>query len=123
MASQIEARLRSLGNETFIDINDIAKGDDIEQRIFEELSQCDELVALFTPWAVDRKWECVKIGAARALGLRIVTVLYAIDMNAIDGDKGGATFLRAKNYLDINELKSYFSELAARCGVKSDEST
>lgn len=50
--------------EPFIDIFDLKKGDRIEERIFEELPKCKELVALLTPWSVTRNWVWNEIGAA-----------------------------------------------------------
>ncbi|PWV97231.1 TIR domain-containing protein [Hoeflea marina] len=114
LASQIERRVRALGAETFMDTNDIEKGDDIEDRIFTELPKCDELFALFTPWAIDRNWLWVEIGAARGLGLRIVTALYSVALSTIDAERGGLAFLKAKNAVDINDLESYFDELKDR---------
>lgn len=92
VASQIERQIRRLGADTFIDINDVERGDDIEERIFTELPGCDELLVLFTPWAVDRNWVWVEIGAARGLRKRIVAVLYEVDLTTIERDKGGSTF-------------------------------
>lgn len=114
VASQIERRLVELGAQTFIDMMVIEKGDDIEERIFSELPTCEELIALFTPWSVDRNWVWVEIGAARALGKRVVAVLYQVDLALLEREKGGSTFLRAKNAVDINELESYFLEVARR---------
>jgi hypothetical protein len=114
VAAQIEHQVRELGATTFIDINDIERGDDIEDRIFAEMPGCDELLVLFTPWAVDRNWVWVEIGAARGLKKRIIAVLYQVDLSTIERDKGGSTFLRSKNAVDINELDTYFRELKKR---------
>lgn len=116
MAGQIDLRIRASGAATFIDIHDVEKGDDIEDRIFEEMKGCDELLALFTPWVVDRNWLWVEIGAARVRNLRIVAVLHEVNLGMIEREKGGSTFLRSKNAVDINELDSYFRELDERVG-------
>jgi predicted RNase H-related nuclease YkuK (DUF458 family) len=114
LASQIERRMSEIGAATFIDINDIEKGDDIESRIFDEMETCNELFALFTPWSVDRNWLWVEIGAARVRKIRIVAAFYAISLSSIEAEKGGVTFLKAKNAVDINELETYFNELEKR---------
>lgn len=114
VASQIDRRLREAGATTFIDVHDIEKGDDIEDRIFEDMRGCRELLVLFTPWSVDRNWLWVEIGAARSWNLRIVAVLYQMDIGTLDRDKGGTTFLRSKNLVDINDLEPYFEEVATR---------
>jgi hypothetical protein len=114
IARQIESNIRAANAETFIDVHDVEKGDDIEERIFAELPSCDELVVLLTPWAVDRNWLWVEIGAARGLHKRIVAILYQVELSAIERDRGGSTFLRAKNAVDINDLDTYFRELKKR---------
>lgn len=115
LAEQIARRLREdCGCGTFIDVFDVAKGDDIEQRIFEELPSCQELLALLTPWSADRNWVWVEIGAARGHRLRVVAVLYGLTLDELDREKGGKAFLGAKNVLEINELDTYLSEVAKR---------
>lgn len=114
VAEQIERRIRAdSGAETFIDAFDIAKGDDFEERIFSEMRQVDELVVLLTPWSVDRHWLWVEIGAARANGCRIVPVLYHLSLDELDKG-GGATFLKAKNVVAMNEMETYLSQLKRR---------
>lgn len=117
VASQLKRRIEECGAGTFMDVHDLAKGDDIEDRIFEALRTCQEIVVLFTPWAVDRNWVWTELGAARGLGLRIIAVLYEITLDTIERDKGGSTFLRAKNCVDINEIETYFKELKTRTGA------
>jgi hypothetical protein len=115
VARQIERRIREdAGAETFIDAFDIAKGDDFEERIFNEMARTSELVVLLTPRSVDRNWVWVEIGAARAKGCRIVPVLYGTTLDEIDSDGGGATFLRTKNVVEINGLETYLRELKRR---------
>ena len=105
----------------FVDVFDIAKGDDFESRIFGELQKCHELVVLLTPWSVDRNWVWVELGAARALGLRIVPILYQVSLGEIDRERGGKTFLGGKNVVEINEFDQYLIELTKRVEDSSDD--
>jgi hypothetical protein len=115
VAQQIERRIRQDAQvETFIDAFDIAKGDDFEERIFGEMRRVDELAVLLTPWSVDRHWLWVEIGAARAHGCRIVPILYHLSLDDLDKG-GGATFLKAKNVVAMNEMETY---LTPRSGAK-----
>ena len=115
VAEQIARRLKDdCSCEVFIDVFDIAKGDDIEDRIFKELPTCRELVALLTPWSADRNWVRIEIGAARAHGLRVVAVLYGITLADLDKDKGGKGFLGSKNIVEINNIDDYLREVAKR---------
>jgi hypothetical protein len=117
VAAQIERRIRLDSQaDTFLDVKDVEKGDDIEHRVFQGMQQSDELIVLLTPWSVDRNWVWVEMGAARMLGKRIVAVLYQVSLDTIDKEKGGLTFLKSKNVVDINELEAYFLELKKRAG-------
>jgi len=47
VGEQLAKRLREdCGAEVFIDVFDIAKGDDFEERIFREMRECREFVVL-----------------------------------------------------------------------------
>ncbi len=114
VAEQIAVNLKSAGADTFLDVFDIEKGDDFEDRIFTELPKCRELIALLTPWSVDRNWVWVEIGAARALKLRVVAVMYGVTLSDLDKEKGGKAFLGSKNVVEINELGSYIAQVHKR---------
>ena len=114
VAEQIAARIQAAGAETFLDVFDIEKGDDFEERIFGEMPSCKELVALLTPWSVDRNWVWVEIGAARALGLRVVVVVYGLTLSDLENDRGGKVFLGAKNIVEINDLDAYLAQISKR---------
>jgi hypothetical protein len=120
VAEQLARCVRDCGADVFIDAFDIAKGDDFEERIFGEIRKCHELVVLLTPWSVDRNWVWVEVGAARALDLRIVPVLYNISLEKIDHERGGKTFLGAKNVVEINDLDQYLLELTKRAKELAD---
>lgn len=121
VAEQLAWRIRNdCGADVFVDVFDIEKGDDFETRIFSELRRCQELVVLLTPWSLDRNWVWVEIGAARALELRIVPVLYKVSLDDIERERGGKTFLGGKNIVEINEIDDYLLELARRIKEKSN---
>jgi len=79
------------------------------------------MVVLLTPWSVDRNWVWVELGAARALGLRIVPILYQVSLGEIDRERGGKTFLGGKNVVEINEFDQYLIELTKRVEDSSDD--
>ncbi len=115
VASQIARRIRQDARaETFLDVFDIAKGDDFETKIFEMLPNCDELVALLTPWSANRNWVWTEIGAARVMGKRILGVLYGVSIETLSKDGGGMACLSSKNVLSINEFETYLAELKKR---------
>ncbi len=88
VANRIAKDIRGCGASTFLDESNIAKGDNFKKLIHEEIALCDELVALFTPWSVNRSWVWVEIGAAWGQGKRVIAVLYGISVKEL-GDTGG----------------------------------
>jgi hypothetical protein len=103
---------------TFLDNNDLSKGDDFNQVIRTEVGRSDELLALFTPWSMQRNWVWVEIGAAWVSQKRLVTVLYQVTLADLDR-AGGRAVLNDLNLVEINELDRYFEEVKARVEGRS----
>ena len=72
IAKQIARLVSDVGAVPFIDFFDIMRGDSIESKIQLGIGKARELVALLTPWSVDRNWVCGEIAAAWALRKRYV---------------------------------------------------
>lgn len=102
------------GGEAFIDIFDISKGDRIEERVRAGLQSSQELIALITPWSVDRNWVWAEMSGAWILGKRIVAVLYGVSLREIDEKHGGAAILSPTNVAHIDEMDQYLTELKFR---------
>ncbi|MFZ3238541.1 MAG: toll/interleukin-1 receptor domain-containing protein [Stellaceae bacterium] len=113
VAAQIAAGLRGCGAETFLDNDDLNKGDDFRHVIRTEVARSDELAALFTPWSMRRNWVWVEIGAAWVNERRVVVVLYQVTLSDLDTG-GGRAVLSDLNLVDINELDRYFQEVKTR---------
>jgi len=101
----------------FIDFFDVKKGDRIEAKVHEGLEAADELVALLTPWSIDRNWVWAEIAAAWALRKRYVGVLYGLTMDEIERDHGGLAVLAPTNILAIDEFDDYIRELGERAAM------
>ena len=114
VAKQMARHLELAGATTFLDRRDIAAGDNFRNRIREEIPECDELLALFTPWSRRRAWVRHEIGMADALGKRIVCVFYKVSSRDFVRDEDGLAPLDDLNIIDINQLDDYFTEVAAR---------
>jgi TIR domain len=113
VASQIASCLRDCGATTFLDNDDLSKGDDFKHVIRAEVGRSDELLALFTPWSMQRSWVWVEIGAAWVSQKRVVTVLYQVTLADLDR-AGGRAILNDLNLVEINELDRYFQEVKLR---------
>ena len=115
VAEQLARRAREdCEADVFVDVFDISKGDDFEERIFTEIGKCHEFLVLLTPWSVDRNWVWAELGAARALDSVLCRYLYSVSLDQIERERGGKTFLATKNIVEINELDQYLLKLAKR---------
>jgi len=52
----------------------LSAGEDWESRLREELSKCDVFLVLLSPNSVDSKWVLHELGAAWAIGKRIISI-------------------------------------------------
>ncbi|MGJ0395686.1 MAG: toll/interleukin-1 receptor domain-containing protein [Methylocystis sp.] len=64
IARQMARLVADAGGSPFIDIFDIEISDRIAERVLEGTRECRELVALLTPWSVERNWVWAEIAAA-----------------------------------------------------------
>jgi hypothetical protein len=118
VAAQIARGIGDSGASSFLDVRDIAKGDNFKSRIREEMPKCHELLALFTPWSLRRFWVRHEIGMADGLGLRIVCIFYNVSKEDFSQADGGLGPLDDLNIVDINRLDQYFLELRERAKVR-----
>jgi len=114
LAQQLAAAVEASGAQAFLDVRDIAHGDDFRKRIGEELPKCAELLALFTPWSRNRWWVRHEIGMADRQGLRIVCVFYHVKVADFPIEEGGLGPLDGLKIVDINGIDTYLSALSKR---------
>ncbi|MBG0808709.1 toll/interleukin-1 receptor domain-containing protein [Methylosinus sp. H3A] len=114
VARQMARSISDAGGAPFIDIFDIKKGDRIEERIRTGIEHCAELVALLTPWSVDRNWVWTEIAAAWALKKRFVGVTYGVTIEEIERNHGGMACLGPTNVVALDDFDEYIRELAER---------
>lgn len=118
VARQMKKEIEALGAKTFLDAAEIKKGDEFKKVIERELPECQELVALLTPWSRTRPWVIHEIGMAsmlKAIGrpMRIVCVLYRVTKADYDAE-GGLGPLDGLAMVDINHFDAYLRELKER---------
>ena len=79
VARQMARRIQEdCGAATFLDVNDVAAGDNFKQRVQLEIRKAKELIALFTPWSVKRPWVWIEIGGAWAQEKRVLALLHGL---------------------------------------------
>ena len=120
VAKQMARPIREAGAVPFIDIFDIKKGDRIEPRVKEGIRNCAELVALITPWSVDRNWVWAEIAGAWTLEKRITAIFYGIGMRDVEDKHGGLACIAPTNVSSIDDFDQYVLELGERVKLGSD---
>lgn len=114
LARQVSTAVERTGATTFLDVRDIAHGDEFNSRIKEEMPTCRELLAIFTPWSRQRPWVRHEIGMADALKIRIVCVFYHVTIADFTQAEGGLGPLDGLNIVDINSIDTYLKALEKR---------
>jgi len=101
-------KLEAAGASTFRDDRDIDGGDDIPDRLREEIERSQELLVLLTPQSVSRPWVLLEVGGAWLRRIRIVAVRYHVEVDAIPAT------IKAKKSIHLNELDEYLAEVEKR---------
>ena len=113
VARQMARCIAETGATTFIDVNDIATGDDYKRRIRDEIGHSNEIVVLFTNWSRRRAWLWAEIGAAWFAGIRIIAIMYETTQRQLE-DEGGFALVDSLHFRSINSFESYLKELQER---------
>ena len=119
VARQLAKEIKALGAATFLDETDIPKGANFKEIIKHEITACNELLALFTPWSAQRSWVWSEVGAAWGQNKPVLGVIYGMTQKKFDSVSGGKAMFEDINVLDLNETDKYLSELQVRVGSKS----
>ena len=71
-------------------------------------------MVLLTPWSVSRPYIWLEIGLFRHDRKRIVAILYGLEPEDVSTDKNIPVLLKKLDLVQINEVQSYFDQLAHR---------
>jgi len=110
LAKVICEKIDATGASTFRDDRDIDGGDDIPDKIRQEIKRSQEMVVLLTPDSVQRQWVLLEVGAAWGWrkSFRIAAILYHVDVDPIP------EIIKSKKAVKINDLDVYLRELSLR---------
>lgn len=117
IARQIASEIQNLGAQTFLDVADIAHGDDFEEEILKAEPGCSELLVLLTPWSLKRPWIWLEIGFFRHSRKRIVCVLHGVSAREVASDPDVASVVKKLDMVELNDLGSYLAQLKQRIGT------
>lgn len=108
IAKKISDDLNRMGVETFLDEKDLEAGARFDEKINENLKQCDEFLVLLSPASVSSPWVLIEVGGARVLGKHLVPVLLHLGANDIPDPI-------SKNLaIDLNKIEKYYLQIRER---------
>ena len=114
VARQIARVIEEHGAQTFLDANDIQVGDDFAMVILDQLRRADELVILWTPWALESQFVLLEVGAAWGRGIPISQILYGVTAADLASRPSFPTPLKGRNMIRIDDLEVYLEQLRER---------
>jgi hypothetical protein len=116
LARVICEKIEAAGAATFRDDRDIDGGDDIPDKIFQQIKRSQEMVVLLTPESVGRQWVLLEVGGARLWrkGYRIVAVLQHVEIDPIP------PMIKSKKAIKMNDFDAYLRELSLRLNERAD---
>lgn len=114
IAKKLALDCGSAGANTFLDEAQIAVGANFEDDMLAALRNADELVVLITPWALQRPYVWLEIGAAWYKGIPIIVLLLGVSASEIQGKATVLVKLKERNLLPLNNVDRYITELTER---------
>ena len=117
VAKQIERNAKECGAETFLDAYDIEVGDNFEVKIRDGIKACDELLVLFTRYALESDYVTAEIAMAASKDppARISPVLYGVELEKAQEKP----FVGKTLFVEVNRLDEYFQQLKNRVSEAS----
>lgn len=122
VAKQIAREIERSGAKAFLDEAEIDAGADFEEDIRNFLERADELVVLLTPWALDRPYVWIELGAAWGRRIPIVALLLGITPGELQSRPGVPVLLKKRDLLELNDIQTYLDQLQRR-STKGGEET
>ncbi|MCB2262709.1 MAG: toll/interleukin-1 receptor domain-containing protein [Candidatus Thiosymbion ectosymbiont of Robbea hypermnestra] len=115
VARQIAREVGERGARPFLDADNVDIGAEFEEEIRNSLNKADELVVLFTPWALDRPYIWMEIGGAWLIRkIPIIVVLHGITKQEFISHPATPVFLKNRNIIRLNDIDQYFEQLKMR---------
>lgn len=114
VAKQIAREISLRKAIPFLDEADIDIGSEFESDILSFLDKANELLVLFTPWALERPYVWAEIGAAWFKRIPIIVVLHGLSAAEYQANPSAPVFLKKRDIISINDLDVYFMQLDKR---------
>jgi hypothetical protein len=114
VAKQIAREIEACGAKAFLDEAEIDAGVDFEEDIRKFLERAHELIVLLTPWALERPYVWIELGAAWGRRIPIVALLLGITPGELQSRAGVPVMLKKRDLLELNDIETYLIQLRRR---------
>jgi hypothetical protein len=114
VAKQLARVFAEQGATVFLDAINIDAGSNFAEEIRSNLRRANELVVLWTPWALDRPFILAEVGGAWTRGIPIIQLLYGISAAELTARPGFPIFLKALDMIQLDDLDEYLPQLVQR---------
>jgi hypothetical protein len=114
VAKQIAREIEACGAKPFFDEAEIDAGADFEEDIRKFLENAHELVVLLTPWALERAYVWIELGAAWGRRIPIVALLLGISPGELQSRPGVPVLLKKRDLLRLNDIDVCLRQLRGR---------
>lgn len=101
VAKQVAREFAECGATPFLDEAEIDVGADFEEDILSFLERTDELVVLFTPWALNRPYVWAELGAAWGRRIPIAGLLHGLSAGKLQSMPGVPILLKKRDRLSF----------------------
>jgi hypothetical protein len=116
IAKVICEKVEGTGASTFRDDRDISGGDDIPEKLRQQIRRSQEMIVLLTPESVGSQWVVLEVGVAWGIrkNFRIAAVLVHVGTEPIP------KIIKSKKAVNINDFDNYLSEVRKRVKKAKD---
>jgi len=114
VAKKLSSECEGLGTTVFLDEAAIAIGASFERELLAALSRADELILLATPWALERPYIWLEIGAAWQRQIPIIVLLLGISVQQFQSKTRLPIALKERNILRLNDVDRYLDQLVVK---------
>lgn len=121
IARQIAREITQRGAKVFLDEADVDVGAEFEEHIRNSLDLADEMVVLFTPWALERPYVWAEIGAAWIKRIPIIVILLGLSVSEFQARPNAPVFLKRRDIIRLNDIDQYLSQLDGRTRSEADD--
>ena len=121
IAKKLSLDCEKAGIDTFLDETQIAIGARFEEDILEALKRADELIVLMTPWAMERPYVWLEIGAAWLRGSPMVVILAGLSATNFVTKANIPIAIKERNLVTLNNVDRYLKDLANRSKKNNKE--